>query len=280
MTGGKTLERVGKFVLLAVIAVLILFPVYWMLNTSFKPNAEVFQRNPTFFPNHPTLAAYKSLMNSTGTRAPFMMTIVNSLIAAVGATFLSVLAGTSAAYALTRLSFRGRDTFSGLVFGCYVFPGVLMFIPIYLQFEQLGLLDSYIGLILAYQVFSIPFAIWMLRSYFITIPRSLEDAARIDGCSRLQSIFYVVIPLAAPGIAASTIFTFTTSWNEFLFAQVLMQAPSKQTAQVTLYSLMNGDTLPWNQLMAGSALIGIPVLILYFGAQRFVSSGLTAGAVK
>ncbi|MBB3457970.1 multiple sugar transport system permease protein [Rhizobium sp. BK313] len=280
MRRGKGLQQFGRFLFLAIVMVLIIFPVYWMINTSFKSNAEVFQRHPTFWPHSPTLAAYSALMQPTGTRAPFLQTMLNSLIAAAGATVLSVAIGICAAYALTRLRFPGRDTFSALVFGCYVFPGILLFIPIYIQFQQLGLLDTFPGLILAYQIFGIPFATWMLRSYFVTIPSALEEAARIDGCNRLQSIFYIVIPLAAPGIAASTIFTFTTSWNEFLFAQVLMQTPEKQTAQVAIYSLMNGDTLPWNQLMAASVLVGVPVLILYFGAQRFVGGGLTAGAVK
>lgn len=276
----RRLEQVLRFGFLALILVLTVFPVYWMLNTSLKTPAEVFQRNPSFFPAQPTLAAYESLTQPSGTRGTFVHAMGNSLIAAVGATFLSVVIGIFAAYALTRLRFAGRDTFSGLVFGCYVFPGILMFIPIYLQFSSLGLLDTFWGLILAYQIFGIPFATWMLRSYFVTIPASLEEAARIDGCNRLQSIFYIVIPLAAPGIAASTIFTFTTAWNEFLFAQVLMQKPQNQTAQVALYNLMNGDSVPWNQLMAASVLVGLPVVLLYFGAQRFVGGGLTAGAVK
>jgi multiple sugar transport system permease protein len=280
MIRGRTLEQIGRFSFLALVVVLIVFPVYWMINTSFKAPREVFQRQPTFYPHEPTLSAYSALMKSSGTRVPFLEAMLNSLLAAAGATIVSVLIGICAAYALTRLRFPGRDTFSALVFGCYVFPGILLFIPIYIQFQQLGLLDTFAGLIIAYQIFGIPFATWMLRSYFVTIPLALEEAARIDGCNRLQSIFYVVIPLAAPGIAASTIFTFTTSWNEFLFAQVIMQRPENQTAQVALYSLINGDTLPWNQLMAASVLVGIPVLLLYFGAQRFVGGGLTAGAVK
>tara|TARA_R110002124_G_scaffold144122_15_gene309087 strand:+ start:39670 stop:40509 length:840 start_codon:yes stop_codon:yes gene_type:complete len=277
---GKRFEQLARFSFLGLIVVMVILPVYWMVNTSFKTNREVFQRNPTFYPHEPSLDAYTSLMTPTGTRVPFLQALGNSMIAACGATILSVVIGIFAAYALTRLRFAGRDTFSGLVFGCYVFPGILMFIPIYLQFQTLGLLDTFWGLILAYQIFGVPFATWMLRSYFVTIPSSLEEAARIDGCNRLQSIFYIVIPLAAPGIAASTIFTFTTSWNEFLFAQVLLQKPQLQTAQVSLYNLMNGDTVPWNQLMAASVLVGIPVIVLYFAAQRFVGGGLTAGGVK
>lgn len=280
MIKARTIEQTGRFAFLGLVSILIVLPVYWMINTSFKAPKEVFQRSPTFYPHDPTLMAYEALTMPRGTRVPFVEAMVNSLIAAVGATIVSVVIGICAAYALTRLRFPGRDTFSGLVFGCYVFPGILLFIPIYIQFQQLGLLDTFTGLIIAYQIFGIPFATWMLRSYFVTIPLALEEAARIDGCSRLQSIFYIVIPLAAPGIAASTIFTFTTSWNEFLFAQVIMQRPENQTAQVALYSLMNGDTMPWNQLMAASVLVGIPVLLLYFGAQRFVGGGLTAGAVK
>ena len=276
----KRIEQIGRFLFLAFILLLVIFPVYWMLNTSFKANQEIYQRDPSLYPHLPTFDAYTNLMTPVGTRASFLHSLVNSLIAATGATALSVIIGIGASYALTRLRFRGRDTFSGLVFGCYVFPGILMFIPVYLQFQSLGLLDTFWGLILAYQIFGIPFATWMLRSYFVTIPISLEEAARIDGCSRLQSIFYIIIPLAAPGIAASTIFTFTTSWNEFLFAQVLMQRPENQTAQVALYSLMNGDSLPWNQLMAASVLVGLPVLILYFGAQKYVEGGLTEGSVK
>jgi multiple sugar transport system permease protein len=280
MIASARFNNIIKFTLLGLILIVVVFPIYWMLNTSFKADAEIYTRNPTFFPVHPTLGAYVDLLTSIGTRAPFLQSMLNSLIAAVGSTIVSVLIGIFAAYALCRLRFTGRDTFSAVIFGCYVFPGILMFIPIYLQFKSLGLLDNFFGLIIAYQLFGVPFATWMLRSYFITIPPSLEEAARIDGCNRLQSIFFIVIPLSAPGIAASTIFTFTTAWNEFLFAQVLLQKPQLQTAQVALYNLMNGDSVPWNQMMAASVLVGIPVVVLYFTAQKFVGGGLTAGAVK
>ncbi|MBL4811702.1 MAG: carbohydrate ABC transporter permease [Rhodobacteraceae bacterium] len=272
--------RTLKIGFMSLVGLSVAFPVYWMVITSFKPNSEIYQRNPTFYPQAPTLDAYVALMTPHGTRAPFVATMGNSLIAAVGSTLVSVIIGIFAAYALTRLRFRGREAFSGLIFGCYVFPGILMFIPIYLMFQWLGILDTFFGLIISYQIFGIPFATWMLRSYFATIPASLEDSARIDGCNRLQSIIYVTLPLAAPGIAAATIFTFTAAWNEFLFAQVLLQKPQYQTAQVALYSLLNGDSVAWNQLMGGSVLVSLPVIVLFFAAQRYIGSGLTAGAVK
>ena len=210
----------------------------------------------------------------------FARLLANSLIVAGCSTAISVAVAVFAAYATARLRFPGRNFAAGALFAAYMFPSVVMFLPVYMMLADWGLTDSYAGLMLAYQLIGIPFATWMLRSYFMGVPESLEEAAQIDGCTRWRAIFAVTLPLSAPGIATAAVFCFTQTWNEFLYAQVILQKQSLHTAQVGLYDLLNGDILPWGQIMAGALVVGLPVLLLTLLAQRFVSGGLTAGAVK
>jgi multiple sugar transport system permease protein len=257
-----------------------LFPIYWMVNTSFKGSAEVYLIDPTFWPHAPTLGGYSALFAGRQLPVGFGRLLFNSLVVAGCSTVISVAVAVLAAYAIARLRFPGRNAAAGAIFAAYMFPSVVMFLPVYLMLANWGLTDSYGGLILAYQLIGIPFATWMLRSYFMSVPASLEEAAQIDGCSRLRAIVAVTLPLSAPGIATAAVFCFTQTWNEFLYAQVILQRQSLHTAQVGLYDLLNGDILPWGQIMAGAMMVGLPVLLLTLLAQRFVSGGLTAGAVK
>jgi len=265
---------------LVVLLLFALFPIYWMVNTSFKGSSEVYLINPTFYPHEPTLAGYGALFAGRQLPVGFGRLLLNSLVVAGCSTAISVAVAVLAAYATARLRFPGRNFASGAIFAAYMFPSVVMFLPVYLMLADWGLTDSYAGLILAYQLIGIPFATWMLRSYFMSVPASLEEAAQIDGCSRLRAIVAVTLPLSAPGIATAAVFCFTQTWNEFLYAQVILQRQSLHTAQVGLYDLLNGDILPWGQIMAGAMMVGLPVLLLTLLAQRFVSGGLTAGAVK
>ena len=278
--GHRPLDPILRFVALAAILAFVLFPIYWMVSTSFKPSSEVYLIDPTFYPHRPTLEGYTALFAGRMLPVGFARLLLNSVVVAGGSTLVSVAVAVLAAYAIARLRFPGRQFASSAIFAAYMFPSVVMFLPVYLMLADWGLTDSYLGLILAYQLIGIPFATWMLRSYFMSVPAALEEAAQIDGCTRLRAIVAVTLPLAAPGIATATVFCFTQTWNEFLYAQVILQRQSLHTAQVGLYDLLNGDILPWSQIMAGALLVGLPVLLLTMLAQRFVSGGLTAGAVK
>lgn len=273
-------SRIARLAALGVLLGFVLFPIYWMVNTSFKPSQEVYRIDPTFFPHAPTLAGYAALFAGRMLPVGFARLLTNSLVVAGCSTAISVAVAVLAAYAIARLRFPGRQFASGAIFAAYMFPSVVMFLPVYLMLADWGLTDSYAGLILAYQLIGIPFATWMLRSYFMSVPQSLEEAAEIDGCTRLGAILAVTLPLSAPGIATAAVFCFTQTWNEFLYAQVILQGQTMRTAQVGLYDLLNGDILPWAEIMAGALVVGLPVLLLTMLAQRFVSGGLTAGAVK
>lgn len=270
---------VGKAVSLAlalVVVVIVILPLYWMAITAFKPGSEIYTAQPTLWPQEPTLEGFRSLFQ----RIPFAEQVGNSLVVALSATALATVVSTLAAYGLTRLRFRGRNVLAGLFFSAYLVPVAVLFIPVFLMMQVLGLLNTFSGLVLAYQSFTIPFSVWMLRGYFLGIPVELEEAARLDGCNRLQALHRIVLPLAAPGIMASAILSFTLAWNEFLLAVVIMTQQRDTTAPVGLQSFLFADSAHWSELMGGAIIMGIPVLILYLLAQRYIVSGLTAGSVR
>ncbi len=192
-----------------------------------------------------------------------------------------MLLGAFGAYSLSRLRYPGRDLIGGGIFAVYLLPVQLLVVPLYFLMSTLNLLatPSY-ALIVSYLAFTVPFCVWMLKGYFDTIPVELEEAALIDGASRLKALFLVVLPLAAPGLVAAAILTFSLAWNEFLFALVFTSGPKTMTAPVGLQLLASADVFLWDQLMSAAVLMSLPVGALYVFAQRYVVSGLTAGAVK
>jgi multiple sugar transport system permease protein len=195
-------------------------------------------------------------------------------------TFIAVAIGALAAYALSRLRFFGRGALARVLVYAYLAPGTMLFIPLFVMMNALGLRDNLVGLVLAHMTFSVPFAAWLLMGYFRSIPVELEEAAMVDGASRLTALLRIVLPLSGPALVVVAVFAFTLSWNEFLYAFVLIQSPSKMTAPVGLFSYLNGDTTYWGQMMAAATLMSVPPLLLYFFGQRWVVSGWTAGAVK
>lgn len=253
-----------------------LFPIYWMIATSFKLDAEMYTINPTFFPIKPTLRNFTLLFKNQ----PFATQLWNSFFISGFVTMLSVAFGALAAYSLTRLRYPGRDVISGAVFFVYLVPASLLVIPMYILIDYLDLVDTYSSLILAYLTFTVPFSTWMMKGYFETIPVDLEEAAMVDGASRLVALIRITLPLAGPGLVAAAIFTFTLSWNEYLFALVFISEADLKTAPVGLAALINQDVFLWGQIMAGAMIMSIPIVTLYILAQRFVVTGLTAGAVK
>ena len=261
---------------LLIFLIYALWPIYWMFRTSIAEQSEIFRGAISLFPKTFTLTQYREAIN----RWSLGLFLRNSIVVATMTTSLTVPASSLAAYSLVRLRYPGRGTLARSVLFVYLVPSGLVFIPLFVLMARLGLLNSLLCLILAYQTFGIPFCTWMLIGYFRGIPEELEEAALIDGCSRVQSLRFVLLPLAAPGLVAAAIFTFTGAWNEFLYALVFVQRSSVRTLPVGLAALVRGDVMIWGPMMAGAVMATIPVMVVYVTMQRFVVQGLGAGAIK
>jgi ABC-type glycerol-3-phosphate transport system permease component len=254
---------------------LIIFPLYFMATTAFKFESEIYSEL-TWFPREPTLTNFVEVIYSF--RIPVYLR--NTLIVALTTTSIVVVISVLAAYALTRLRFPGRAVMARGVLFVYLVPGSLMLIPMYLIISSLQLKDTYFGLIIANMSFAVPFCTWLLMGYLRNISVEMEEAALIDGCTRLQSLWHIVIPLSIPGIVTAAIFIFNNVWNEFIFALILAQDESHRMISVGLSNFYRSDYYMVGPMMAGSLIAMAPVVILYIIAQRYVVSGLAAGAVK
>lgn len=253
------------------------FPFLWMLSSSFKSRREIFTRVPILIPQQPTLANYQYVLTQT----PAARYFGNSLFVAISTTVLALILTTLGAYALSRFRFRGRRELGAWLIGGQMFPGVLMLIPLFVTLTRLNLVNTYAGLIIVYCVGAIPFSTWMLKGYFDTVPVELEEAAMIDGCSRLQGIWRVFLPVAAPGVAAVALFAFTSAWQEFMFAMTMMKDMNKYTLSVGINFFVGiAGSVVWGNIMAMAVLIIVPGLIIFLFLQRYMITGLTAGAVK
>jgi multiple sugar transport system permease protein len=266
----------ARLLVLTPLLAFVIFPFYWIVTTSLKTTSQISERRSIFWPEPFTGDQYVSLLNDT----PFLTWLMNSVFVAALSTLVSVALASLAAYALSRLRFRGAGLLTTLLLITYLLPGTLLFIPLYQTLTTMGVINSHAALIITYPTFLLPFATWVLMGYFRSIPVELEEAARIDGASRLYIFWRITLPLAAPAILSVTLFAFTNAWNEFLFAFVFITSESLRTLPIGLQSLVVGDILPWGKLMAASLLTAIPVAILYVYAQRFLAEGLTVGAVK
>jgi multiple sugar transport system permease protein len=266
------------YVPVAIVLVLILFPFYWMLVTSFKANAELtnIKINP-FYPHNPTLDHYVRLFTQTA----YLRWFWNTTYVAVCSTAISMVISVFAAYPLARLHFRGGSLLSGIIFVVYLVPTTLLFIPMAQVITRFNLINNPLALIVVYPTFLVPFCTWLLIGYFQTIPRELDECAMVDGATRFQALVRIILPTAIPGVITAGIFAFTLSWNEFIYALVLVSSDDSRTLAVgVLTKLVRGDLLPWGPLMAAALLGSVPVAILYsFFVEQYVS-GLTAGAVK
>jgi multiple sugar transport system permease protein len=257
------------------LAIFVSLPLYSMIVTAFKTDTEIYD-NFTYIPRQPTLAQFQRVI----VEERFFINIRNSLIVASSTTVLAVSMSVLAAFAVVRLRFHGRVWIARIILFKYLLPTTLLYIPLFLVVNGIGLANTLQSLIFTYLSFSIPFATWLLMGYFRGIPPDLEEQAMIDGCSRLGAMVRVLLPVAAPGVIAAAIFTFTGAWNEFLLALVFINRSDLQTVSVKLAGMIVGDQYIWGAIMAGAILASLPVVVLYFLAQRFVVSGIAAGAVK
>lgn len=263
-------------VLLALLLVWTIVPFYWMVATSLKKDKEIYGFEATLIPRQPTFDAYRRLFAQT----PFMRYVLNSTIVAVSTTLASLVLGCLAAYALARLRFRGRALIArGLIF-TYLVPPSLLFIPLFAVMSTLALTDTRQGLVLAYLGFTVPFCTWLLLGYFRSVPLELEEAALVDGCSRLGALARVILPMSLPALAVVAFFSFTQAWNEFLYANVFVNSPDARTITTGLTLFIVEDVFFWGPMMAAACLATIPPVVVYLVFQRWVVKGLTLGAVK
>jgi multiple sugar transport system permease protein len=265
---------------LAILALATIFPLYTIVISSIKPLGDVrsaFHWIPTHITFQPYIDIWKTI--------PLAHYFVNSLIVSVSATVCSVVIAIFAAYAISRYRFRGRQAFTLTVLATQMFPGILFLLPLFVIFVNIekgtgiSLYGSYPGLVITYLTFSLPFSIWMLVGYFNSIPHELEEAAMVDGATPLGALFRILIPVSLPGIAAVAIFAFITAWGEVLFASVLT-TDATRTLAIGLQNYASQSNVYWNQLMAASIVVSLPVVIAFLAMQRYIVGGLTAGGVK
>ncbi|MFN6267245.1 MAG: carbohydrate ABC transporter permease [Alphaproteobacteria bacterium] len=274
----KARRMVTIYLPLACFLIILLFPFYWMTITSFKPNAELYDyktHNP-FWITSPTLDHIRLLLFNTA----YPRWLMTTMMVAIGATVLSLVSSTLAAYAIQRLRFKGSQYVGLGIYLAYLVPPSILFIPLATMVFQLGLFDTPFALILVYPTFLVPFCTWLLIGYFKSIPYELEECALIDGATRLQILRQITLPLAVPGLISAGIFSFTLSWNEFIYALAFIQSSENKTVPVAILTeLVTGDVYQWGALMAGALLGSLPVAIFYSFFVDYYVSSLT-GAVK
>ncbi|MEU0671170.1 carbohydrate ABC transporter permease [Streptomyces lavendulocolor] len=270
----------SRAVFLTLLTGFVLLPVYVMVSSSLKPLADVSGKFQ-WIPSGLTLTPYRDIWKTV----PLADYFVNSLVVAGAATVCSVVIAVFAAYAVSRYAFRGKRVFTVTVLSTQMFPGILFLLPLFLIYVNIGnatgiaLFGSRGGLILTYMTFSLPFSIWMLIGYFDSVPRDLDEAAKVDGCGPLGALFRVIVPAAVPGIVAVAVYAFMTAWGEVLFASV-MTNDTTRTLAVGLQGYASQNDVYWNQVMAASLVVSVPVVAGFLLLQRFLVTGLTAGAVK
>ncbi|WP_189554912.1 carbohydrate ABC transporter permease [Streptomyces lavendofoliae] len=270
----------SRAVFLTLLTGFVLLPVYVMVSSSLKPLADVSGKFQ-WIPSELTLTPYRDIWKTV----PLADYFVNSLVVAGSATVCSVVIAVFAAYAVSRYAFRGKRVFTVTVLSTQMFPGILFLLPLFLIYVNIGnatgiaLFGSRGGLILTYMTFSLPFSIWMLIGYFDSVPRDLDEAAKVDGCGPLGALFRVIVPAAVPGIVAVAVYAFMTAWGEVLFASV-MTNDTTRTLAVGLQGYAGQNDVYWNQVMAASLVVSVPVVAGFLLLQRYLVTGLTAGAVK
>ena len=278
MTIARALRASSPLALITALLLVIFcaFPFAWMFSTAFKVSHEIFATPPTLIPRTWTLDNLHRLF--TETRA--LTYLRNSIIVSFSTVLLTIAVATPAAYSLTRFRFPGREQIAGTVLFTYMFAPIMIIIPFYVMMRFLGLTNTHLGLVLAYSAFCLPFALWMLRTFFQSIPLDIEQAAMIDGANRLQTVLYVVLPLAVPGVATTSIFTFILAWNDYIFARILISADELKTLPVGIADLYNASVVDWGMIMASGLLILTPVLGVFFVIQKYMIAGIGAGALK
>ena len=264
------------YLFLALVCLYNIMPFVWMAFTSLKTDKEAYAIPPTFWPQEPTLEAYVQVLLWT----KFPRYFLNSTTISLGTALLSTFIGSLAGYGFSRFIFRGRATLIGIILASQMLPGVLLVGPYFKMLAQLGLYNTYPGLILAFTTITLPFSTWMLKGFIDTVPEELDQAALVDGCTRLGAYFRVILPVIAPGMVATMIFAFLLAWGDLLWVLVLTSGEDMATVTLGLSRLVTQFRIIWPQLMAGSVIGALPPVILYLFLQNYLVEGLTAGAVE
>lgn len=273
---GRPVSAAGAWALRLGLFVFCAFPLYWMVVSSFKVSHELLAAPPTLVPHEWDLRAYRKLFLETN----FWTYFQNTVIVAAITTVIVIVAGVIGAYGLTRYAFPGRTLVARLTLLAYMFPPIIMLVPLFLLARELGLTNSLLGLALTYISFALPYALWILRAFFQSIPLELEHAALIDGANRAQALVYVVMPLALPGIIATAIFTFIVAWNDFLFALVLIGQDELKTLAIGINEFFHMAVVDWGLIMAAGVMVTIPALVFFIAVQRYLIAGWGAGGLK
>jgi multiple sugar transport system permease protein len=275
-TRRRRLWTAARVILIVLAMFITLVPVYWMVNTSLKAQVEVFTTPPTFWPENPTLDNYVNLF----TRRHLGGYILNSILIVGTAVLLSLVIGSLAGYSLARFGSRLQQNLDFWVLAPRMIPPVALVVPLFLILQQFGLINKKLGLILVYTAFNLPFVAWMMRSFFQEIPVDLEEAAMVDGAGRLRSFWDIVLPLAAPGLAATAIFSLIITYNEFFFALILTSTPAAATLPVGTAALIGKTQTLYGEMAAAGLVAAVPLVIFALLVQRHLVRGLTMGAVK
>lgn len=278
----STLEQVFIYAAAVLVALIILAPPAWLFISSISSQNELLSVPVHWIPQEPTWERYIQIIQATGSdsAAVFRGSLINSLIVAVAVTVICVVIGSLAAYSFARMQFAGHGNLLYVLLISYTLPPIMLLVPLYSIMGDLGLTDSLSGLILVYSALIMPFAVWIMRGYFQTIPRELEDAAMTDGCTRLGSLIRIVLPLSVPGLVATSLFCFLLSWEEFLIALIFTSSPEAKTIPVAIAEFTGRHAIDFGMMAAGGIIAAIPPVLIALVFQRYLVSGLSSGAVK
>lgn len=265
-----------SYVYLTILAVIAIFPLLWIILSSLKGKGEIAGNPTAFFPQVISFENYQIVFEQMG----FGTNVLNSILIAGGTTLLAITISCLGAYGIVRFMPRLGNAITRVLITTYMFPAILLAVPYSIIMGKLGLVNNRIGLIIVYMTFSVPYAVWLLVGFFKTVPLEIEEAARVDGATKIQTFTKVVMPIVAPGVVAVAIYTFINAWNEFLYSLILMNSSSKMTAAVALKSLEGQEVLDWGVMMAASALVVIPSVIFFMLIQKRIAGGLAQGSIK
>lgn len=261
--------------LLVVFSLLIIVPFYWLIVSSLRPKADLFGA-ATLVPPQFTLDNYRRLFQETATPHFFL----NSLIVSLGSVAVTNVVAVHTSFALSRFRFRGRDLISRLILVAYMFPTMLVVIPLFIIIARYGWSDSLVTLVIVYQIITLPFSVWLMNAFFADLPRELEDAALVDGAGRMQAFYHVLLPLALPGIVAVALFSFVVAWNEYLFALIFILSEENKTLPLGIAGFLGQHVTQWDLLLAGGVISALPAIAFFMLLQKFLIRGMTAGALK
>jgi len=273
---GRRLRRVLLYAAALGLAAQAVLPLVWMLSTSLKPPREVFATPTTLVPAAPTLENFGRLFEQTA----FLTYFANSVLVSGLTVLLTMAVGAAGAYSLTRFRFPGRELVARLILATYMFAPIMIVIPIYIIARRLGIVNTHLALVLSYASFCLPFSLWLLRAFFRSIPLELEEAALVDGAGRARAVWHVVVPLALPGVLATSIFTFTLAWNDYVFTRILVASDELKTLPVGVQDLFAAAVVDWGLIMAAGMLITVPALAFFMAVQRHLVAGWGSGGLK